>query len=99
MSQSFILYEVHCESPGMLYVGITSRSNPNSRLAEHKAGVRAGGAAWTDRHGAQHMTVISRHDSKEAAVAAEMQHTLKLMAEHGLDRACEGRSLDASSPL
>lgn len=73
------LYVITCLTPRHLYVGITR--NPYKRRRQH-GGQWRGGAVFVKRHGVASMKVITVFASKKAALKAEIETVLQLVADN-----------------
>lgn len=103
----FTVYEITCDarsatsargatSPSYrYYVGITSGTIEN-RYRQHEHGPAAGGAEWTRLHPPISFAEVSKHRDKQAALGAEMMHTLSLMARRGIDNVRGGPWVQAA---
>lgn len=69
----FYLYEIECETPQHLYVGISER--PETRIAKHRKGLAA---RFTARHGVLRHRLLWRFSTIEAAKKAEWSRVQQL---------------------
>lgn len=67
------LYEIECETPNHIYVGITYQIG--HRFTQHQKGR---GAKFTKEHGVKRLKIITEYNNMKEAYIAETDHVLLL---------------------